>query len=362
MKAYIVDRSILRENARLLLQKAGSAAVYGVVKGNGYGLGLLALSELLWEVGVRRFAVAEPWEAAALRARLPEAEILMLRETRLENELRELMAAGAVLTVGSMATAEQVSVLAPEYTVPYPVHAKLDTGMGRYGFLPGEIDHLAALYGMENLDVQGIYTHFHSAFSSEKATRAQFDLFQGTLRELARRGIDPGLRHCCNSSAFLRFPEMHLDAVRLGSAVLGRLSFPGDFGLRPVGWCEAQVELLRDIPKGQSVGYSATWRAKRKSRIAVTSVGTFHGFDAPTRYYPGTLRECILAILGSVRALLRKRTLTGTLNGRTVPAVGLVGMVQTMFDVTDVPCQVGDVIRLELRPLSFKGLEIEYRN
>ncbi len=358
MKSYVVDLGLLRENARVLMEKAGGAAVYGVVKGNGYGLGLLPMAEALWESGVRRFAVAEPWEARDLREKYPEAEILMLRETRLEDELGELMAAGAVLTVGSRETAEKIAGMAPE---PWPVHVKIDTGMGRYGFLPEDLDGAAAVYGMEGLRVRGIYTHFHSAFSEDGSANAQFAAFLQVLEGLKARGIEPGVRHCCNSSAFLKYPDMRLDAVRLGSAVLGRLSFSGDYGLTPVGWCEAQIEMIREIPAGHSVGYGASWTARRPTRIAVVGVGTYHGFDAPARGYPATVKECAIAVLGSVKALIKKRTVCGELGGGQAPVIGFIGMVQTILDVTDVPCAVGDTVTLPIRPLAVKGLPITYR-
>ena len=88
MKQYVVDLGLLARNTQILVEKAGSAAVYGVVKGNGYGLGLLPMAQTLRESGVTRFAVADPSEATALRqGGFTREEILMLRETRLETEL-----------------------------------------------------------------------------------------------------------------------------------------------------------------------------------------------------------------------------------------------------------------------------------
>ena len=361
MKQYVVDLGLLGRNTEILLEKAGNAAVYGVVKGNGYGLGLIPMARTIWNRGVTRFAVADPSEATALRQEFPEAEILMLRETRLEAELRELMAAGAVLCVGSTETAAMIAALAPEYRIPYPCHVKIDTGMGRYGFLPDQLDAVASVYSDPALDVQGIFTHFHSAFNDEKATRAQFAQFQQVLSALEQRGINPGIRHCCNSSAFLKYPEMHLDAVRLGSSLLGRLSFGGDFGLSPIGWCEAQVEVVRRIPKGHSVGYCADWTARRNTTIAIFSVGHFQGLSAPSRLDPASFRECVVSVLATIKSYFIRRPVYVTINGSRVPIVGNIGMVQSIADVTDAPCQVGDTVRIELRPTDVKDMERVYR-
>ena len=363
MKAYIVEQPLLASNTRFLLEKAGDAAVYGVIKGNGYGLGLIPLARILWENGVTRFAVTEPREVRALReAGFRQAEILMLRETGLEPELRELMAQGAVITVGCPETARAADALAQTLGIRCPCHVKIDTGMGRYGFLPQDIDAIAQVYGLEHLEVQGIYTHFYSAYDDESATRAQFAAFRQVLEALEARGIAPGLRHCCNSSAFLKYPEMHLDGVRLGSAVLGRLAFPGFSALRPVGWCEAQVEVLRELPVGHTVGYGAGWKAKRPTKIAVFSVGYYHGFGAPARNDLSRFRDCLVGVLSNIKAFFTHRAIYVTVNGQRAKVLGHVGMVQTVCDVTDIPCQVGDPSRIDINPLKFQALDILYRN
>ena len=192
-------------------------------------------------------------------------------------------------------------------------------------------------------------------------TRQEFAAFASVCEALESRGIQVGLRHCCNSSAFLKYPEMHLDAVRLGSALLGRLSFPGDGGgLRPVGRCESRVEVLRTIPKGHAVGYGAGWKAKRETVIAVCGVGYYHGFGPPSRNDLSRFRDCFGGALSYVKAFLTRRSLWVTVNGKPARVLGHVGMVQTVFDVTDIPCKVGDVVELPIKPLEVKGMEIRF--
>lgn len=360
MKAYIVERAALEQNLRFLQAQAGDAVIYGVIKGNGYGLGLVPMARLLWENGVTRFAVTEVTEVRALReAGFDQAEILMMRETGLPEELEELYRLGAVATAGCPETAARMAAVAQGK--PFPCHVKIDTGMGRYGFLPGDTAAIAQVYRTDGLQVQGIYTHFYSAFDGEKATRAQFAAFSGVLDFLTREGIAPGLRHCCNSSAFLKYPEMRLDGVRLGSALLGRLAFAGFPQLKAVGWCEAQVEVLREIPKGHTVGYGAGWRAKRPTRIAVFSVGYFHGFGAPARNDLYRFRDCLVGVLSNVKAFLTRKAIYVTIHGKQARVLGHVGMVQTICDVTDIPCEIGDTVRIEINPLRQHALEIVYR-
>jgi alanine racemase len=249
--------------------------------------------------------------------------------------------------------------VAKEADTVFPCHVKIDTGMGRYGFFPEETGEIAQVYGLRHLNPTGIYTHFHSAFCNEDTTRQQFGAFQKVCDTLTQQGLSIGLRHCCNSSAFLQYPEMHLDAVRVGSALLGRLAFPND--LTRIGWCESKVEVLRELPKGHSVGYGAAWKARRPTKIAVCGVGYFHGFGAESGNDIFRFRDCVRGGLGYVKAFLRKKAFYVSVNGKPARVLGHIGMVQTICDVTDIPCQVGDPIRIEINPLLLKGMEVRFQ-
>ena len=192
MHQYIVETDVLEANLRYLLEQAGDAAFYAVVKGNGYGLGLEALSRFLWDHGVTRFAVTEVPEVRALRQAFPEAEILMLRETGIPEELEALIGLDAVLTLGTVSTAEGAAQTAERLNKTAVCHLKTDTGMGRYGFLPDQAGTAARIYGLPRIQVAGCYTHFHSAFSDEGETRRQFADFQRFLDGRHHRLLRPG--------------------------------------------------------------------------------------------------------------------------------------------------------------------------
>lgn len=363
MKAYIVDRTALIKNIRLLQERAAGVPMYGVVKGGGYGLGTVSMAEVLRECGIDRFAVTEISEVRALReSGFVQEEILMMRATCLPEELLELNELGAVITIGDSRCAFVADEIAGITGTPFRCHLKIDTGMGRYGFHPGDEDSMAAVYEKEHLQICGIYTHFHSAFCNDAVTKAQFSAFTGVCEALTAKGLQIGTRHCCNSSAFVNYPEMHLDAVRIGSALLGRLSFPDGLGLTKIGWCEAQVEVLREIPRGHSVGYGAAWTAKRPTRIAVCGVGNGHGFGAEKGNDIFRFRDCVRGGLSYVKAFLKHKAFYVTVNGTPARVLGHIGMVQTTCDVTDIPCEIGDPIRIEINPLMVKGLDVVFRD
>lgn len=361
MKAYIVEKSHLEHNIRTLKELSGGAEIYGVIKGNGYGLGLIQLAEVLSAQGIGSFAVTDLRDVRALREQgFDTQEILMMDGTAIPEELAELLSLNATATVGSMECALAMEKAAAEQEKQFPCHLKLDTGMGRFGFLPGQIEDMKAVLALPHLTVTGIYTHFHSAFCNEDATKAQFAAFKAVCQELEATGICLK-KHCCNSSAFLKYPEMHMDAVRLGSALLGRLSFRNDLDLRRIGWCEAPVELIRTLPKGHTVGYGAPWQAKKDTTIAICGIGYFHGFGTEHADDLFRFRDCVRGGLSYVKAWLKKKAIYASVNGKACRVLGHIGMVGTILDVTGMDIAVGDTVRFEINPLMQKSLDIVYR-
>ena len=227
MKAYVVEKEALSHNIELLQKMANGVPIWAVLKGNGYGIGVLPLARHLAEAGIDHFCVTEVREAELLRENgFEDASILMLRSTGDPAELNRLMDLRVILTIGSWETACAINAIAAERADVVEAHLKIDTGMGRYGFLPEDMDHILGVYReQKNIAVSGVYTHFNCAFGSKKLTHQEFETFRKTVSAIREAGFETGTVHCCNSSAFLRFPEMHCDGVRLGSAILGRVPF-----------------------------------------------------------------------------------------------------------------------------------------
>ena len=362
MKAYVVEREALIQNIQAIRRFAGPVPVWGVLKGNGYGIGIVPFSKILYENGIDRFAVTELREAEALRESYPEAPILMLRSTADPAEINTLLDLNVILTIGSYETAVAINGIAAERSAMAEVHICIDTGMGRYGFLPEDTDKIISLYEyMKNLVISGIFTHFHSAFCSEKATKQQYEKFTAVLDKLHAAGYETGMAHCCNSHAFVRHPEMHMDAVRIGSAFLGRLSFKERLGLRRIGYAECTVEELRWIPKGHTVGYGAGFKARQQTRIAIIGIGWYNGFAAERQNDLYRIRDCLRGLLHNLKRIFIPYRIIVTVNGHKCRVLGHVGMVHAVVDVTDIECAVGDKVQAQVNPLTVKGLKIQYR-
>lgn len=363
MKAYVVDSAAVHGNLQALQARAGSAVLWAVLKGDGYGLGLLPMAAICREAGVGHFAVTEVQEVRALReSGFSDAQILMLRPTAEQDELTQLLQLGAILTVSSQNDATVLNGLAEKLGVQAQVHVKIDTGMGRYGFLPDEMDQLIPIFKyMDHLHVTDIYTHLHSAFCNKKATLAQAEAFQSVLDRLHAEGCETGMAHMLNSAGLLKYPQYAMDGVRVGSAILGRVSVRGNFGLTRVGECQATVEELRWLPKGHTCGYGAAWTARRPTRVAVLSVGWYHGFGCEMGNDIFRPRDCLRKIFSGLKGLIIHRSIYVTVNGKRCRVLGHIGMLHTVCDVTSISCSLGDKAVVNINPLMLKGMDVVWR-
>jgi len=212
---------------------------------------------------------------------------------------------------------EMVSALAGADEV-VPVHLKIDTGMGRFGCAPEDAPKLAKqINESQALRLAGTWTHFASADSDAAMTRRQFDSFTQTIEAL---GVDPGLRHACNSAGARHFPEYAMDGVRCGIALYG-CQWSGN---QPALTLRSVITHLKTVNKGDTVGYGATWRAPERSHIATAAIG----------YADGVFR--IRSNRGEV--LVR---------GHRAPLVGTVSMDAITLDVTHIEgVRMGDVVTL----------------
>ena len=363
MKTYLVDTADLRKNLANLIKRADGTPIWAVLKGNGYGLGLIPMAAVCREAGITRFAVTEVSDVRALReAGFEKEEVLMLRPTCAGDELRELLDLNAIITVSSQDDATVLNGVAAQKNVVANTHIKIDTGMGRYGFLPTEIDKLLPIYAyMDNIAVSGIYTHLHSAFCNKKQTYAQAETFKSVIAAINAAGYETGMAHICNSAAFLRFHDLKMDGVRLGSAILGRLSFKGSYALKRIGICETTVEELRWLPKGHTCGYGAAWKARKPTRIAVLPVGWYNGFGCEMGHDIFRFRDGLRQMLTGLRTMLGHKAIYVNISGQRCCVLGHIGMLHTVCDVTHITCGLGDHATVNINPLMLKGMDVIFK-
>lgn len=240
-------------------------------------------------------------------------------------------------------------------------HIKIDTGMGRYGFLPEEMEKITPVYHyMDTIHVTGIYTHLHSAFCDKKATKAQIESFNRVLAALREAGIEPGMAHILNSSGVLHFSGAGRWTPCASARPCLAASTAG-MGLKRVGYCETQVEELKWLPKGHTTGYGAGWKAKRPTRVAILPVGWYNGFGCEMGNDLFRFRDCLRRIAASLRTMLFGKAYYVTINGKRCKVLGHIGMLHTAADVSGIQCSLGDMARVEINPLMQKGMDVEWR-
>jgi len=297
------------------LLEASPPRVLAVVKANAYGHGAIPVARVLAEEGVAGLAVASVVEGAQLREAGLSLPMLVLAagDASIAGESVRL---GLIQTVCSKEMLGALAEASQRLGRPARVHLKIDSGLGRLGIRPDEVAHFAAhLRQRRGLWVEGAFTHLATADDADPAyAQLQHAEFSRALQGLAGAGFHSLFRHMANSAATLRFPRMHLDAVRPGLLVYGiRPDAPGlpALDLQPALTWKTRVAFVRLLPGGHSVSYSRTYVADRERRCAVLPVGYADGY--PRR--------------SSNRAQVLAR-------GAMCPVIGTVCMDHVMIDLT----------------------------
>ncbi|BAU76871.1 alanine racemase [Metapseudomonas furukawaii] len=316
-----VDLSALRHNHALAKRCAPGRQAFAVVKANAYGHGVReVVASLRGEAD--GFAVASLEEAAEVRALDDQARVLLLEGCFEPAEYPLAAQLGLDLVVQGPEQAEALLASAP--CRPLNVWLKLDSGMHRLGFSPERVRHWhARLRGAAQVAELNLISHFACADQrGHSLNEVQLESFLELL------DLEFDQRSLANSAAVLALPAAHMDWIRPGIMLYGASPFADldarELGLKPVMTLSAQLIAVRDIEKGESVGYGATWEADRPSRIGTVSCGYADGYP---RHAPSGTPVLV--------------------NGRRVPLVGRVSMDMLAVDLSDLPeARVGDSVEL----------------
>lgn len=307
-----------------------NSLVTAVVKADAYGHGSVVVSDTFLKNGADRLAVATLSEAIELRKAGIKAPILILGYTP-DSQHTLAMEYDIIETIYTLESAKVLSQMAVQNNRKVKIHLKVDSGMGRIGFLPNEesIDSIVEICNLPNIEVEGVFTHFAKADEVDKAyTKIQFNRFKWVVERLEERGIDIPIVHCANSAAIIDMPEYDLDMVRGGIIIYGL--YPSKevnskkVDLKPAMTLKATVSNIKDVSEGFGVSYGQIFKTSRKSKIATIPIGYADGYS---------------------RLLTGKATVS--IKGKRVPVVGKICMDQCMLDVTDVEdVQIGDEVIL----------------
>ncbi|MBR2742999.1 MAG: alanine racemase [Clostridia bacterium] len=351
MNALIIETDKLRANIETIKQTVG-VRVIGVLKGNGYGLDIVKFAEVLRDCGIDMFAVCELWEARALRECGFEEEILLMRSTAIESEVREILELGLTATIGSNEAAVMLNGVAKDAGETVPAHIELDTGFGRYGFGSADLEKVENIARfLENIELTGVYTHFSNAFGDKQSTEVQLESFLSMLSIMEGDGLTFPMRHAANSCAALRFENTRLDAVRIGSAFLGRLPIRNDWGLYKIGYLSGDITEIRWLEPGQNVGYANVFKVKKPTRTAVVPVGYIDGFCMEKSKDTFRGSDVWRYMFGDFKRFFVNKKLYAEINEKRARVLGRVCMCNVVLDVTKINCAVGDSVIFQVNPL-----------
>ena len=229
-----------------------------VVKADGYGHGMIEVVRRLSKEGCQRFAVATTDEAFELRAAGLSASVLVLGPS-VYKAAGELIRQDITVALTDMKMARALSVAAVKEGRQALIHLKVDSGMGRIGFLPKEVPHvLDELSSLPGVKMEGLFTHFATADEGRlDYTETQFKRYIDVLNQMESRGMGVSLRHVCNSAGILNSPEKHLDACRPGVILYGM--WPSSLCIRPIDLkptfeVKTSVSMIRELPSGSGIG------------------------------------------------------------------------------------------------------------
>lgn len=280
-----IDLDAIVNNYQEVMRKLGDRTrLIAVIKADAYGHGAGVTALALQQQGADFFAVTYLDEALELRKNGITGSILVFAPVITEEEVKEAIRSQITLTVNSLFDAELYEKIGFGMNMDLTVHIKVDTGLGRFGVKPDQVrEVLKFLASNERIYVEGIYTHFAEAMASNsKYTDKQFAAFQEVLDNLQEEKIRIPLRHCANSAAFLKYPHMHLDAVRIGTLLSGQYP-PGKYSrelmLQDPFTLKSRVIALHNMQAGAYLGYNRTYKLKQAAMIAVVPVGYHDGFN-----------------------------------------------------------------------------------
>jgi alanine racemase len=322
-----VSRENFFKNVQYLRRLVAPSKLCVVMKANAYGHGLEALAPVAVEAGADMLGICTNPEAETIRRiglKIPLLRLRMALEAEMEESVREL---DVQEQVGSRQAAIYLSAAGVRRGRPVDIHLDIDTGMGRSGFFPEQIDLVREIMMWPGLHVVGVMSHFPTADANElRQTSAQVERMERFCAELGLP--DNAVVHTHNSAATVRLVAQRRAMVRVGAACYGvRTSreFENPADLKPVMSFRTWVAQVRDVPKGRTVGYGGLFTTARDSKIASLPVGFGEG-------YP--------------RALFNKGIVL--IKGKRCPVIGRVSLNVLTIDVTDLDSKVrpGDEVVL----------------
>ncbi len=323
-----VNLSALRKNIHILkdiLPKRTKSLV--MVKANAYGTGMKRTAMFIEELGIDYLGVAYTDEGVQLRKYGVKCPILVMSPSADDfHDCVEYQLEPAIFSLKLLD--DLLDTLILKKRIGFPIHLKIDSGMNRLGINPSEIpSFIDILHSQPELNLKGVYSHFAESDNQldTSFTQHQLDVFLEVCEKLSKHISYPYIKHIANSAAIITQPQAALDMVRMGILVYGATKNLGSKkGLEPVIEWRSEITQIKQLYKGDTVGYNREFIAEKETEIAVVPVGYADGF----------------------RRSLGRGNGTVFIEGRSCKTVGNICMDMMMVDITGLNIQEGDEVEI----------------
>lgn len=308
-------------NMQKIKERVGAeVAVAAVVKANGYGHGAVDIAQTIMENGGDYLAVATLTEALELRKHHPDYKIFIMGYTP-DEYLEHTVKNNITQTIFSLRQAEILNELGLKLNKKPLVQIKYDTGFNRLGYKDSQesIVEIDKIFDLENLEVEGIFSHF--ALAGESEDEIQYNKLMNAVKQLEARGRKFKYKHICDSIAGIDYPQYRLNMIRPGAIIYGLKSYHDDsLILKQAMTFKTKIYHIKTLNKGEGVSYDYLWKAQDTCTVATLPFGYADG-------YPRNMRD-----KGFV-----------TIHGKKAPIIGVICMDQCIADITHIPeARVGD--------------------
>lgn len=322
-----VDTGALSHNYNILVSgMPAGVELLAMVKGDGYGHGMIEAANAFYRAGCRIFGVAELCEGVKLRQSGLEGEIFVMVGF-LPEHVDYFFTCDLTPVVFSADDVARLSETAVRLGKEIGLHLKIDSGMGRLGVMPDEVEQIADIIeALPGVTLAGVLSHFPEADNkASQSTIRNFSVYSVACDRMSKKFS--GIRHIANSGAVLNFPETLCDMARAGIALYGYSpdgirengQVNGQY-LKPAMKFSTRIAMVKTVPAGSGISYGSTFTTSRPTTLAVLPVGYEDGYQ-----------RCLS---NSAEVLI---------HGRRVPLLGRVCMNLCMVDVTEIEgVQAGD--------------------
>lgn len=332
----LVDLNNIAHNLREVKKIISSnTEIMAVVKANGYGHGAAEVAKVVLREGASYLGVARLEEAVDLRKKGIFQDILIFGYIS-PSDLEIVKKYNFIVSIFDKTQATEYIKKCKELGCRMRIHIKVDTGMGRVGYVLSDKDQkkqaisdIKELLKVDEFSVEGIYTHFARADEQDLSySKMQLGLFKELINELSERVNKKIKYHAANSAAIIQLPDSHLDIVRPGIMLYGL--YPSRYlkdstyvQLKPAMSLISRIVQIKKVTSGFKVSYGSTYITKRRARLATVPVGYADGYPR------------LLSNRGYV-----------LINGKFAKIAGRICMDQFLVDITDVDAAVGDKVVL----------------